>query len=224
MITLGVIVGVVLIGVASCTLVYSPTHVRFRLKVDVNEGSVVRTSSSVIRVAYGVAPPVLANLGGSDFGLDGISGNAVTIDLGGRGLLFAILRHDFSNAGYLPIAAYGLPRPYSGPQLLATLRQLKQKSGWVQVPSDALPLLIRFRNIEDSNSAQKVDASNLSASFGSDVKLESVTLELTDDPVTPAPSMWPAWLKELGTNEYINHTVGCSRTSLCLQGADFKGF
>lgn len=46
------------------------------------------------------------------------------------------------------------------------------------------PLLVTFANIADPASVQQVDAANLAASFGPGVKLKSITLEITDEPVT----------------------------------------
>ena len=44
--------------------------------------------------------------------------------------------------------------------------------------------------------AQRVDPFDLAATFGLGVKLVRSTLEVTGDPITPAPSNWPSWLKE----------------------------
>jgi hypothetical protein len=227
LISIGVIVGVVLVGVSSCWLAYGPTRVRYRLTISVADGNVVRSGSSVIEVAYSAALPIFRGVGGPQIGAN-VYGNAVTVDLGPKGLLFSIFRVDdygtFS-MGEIPIAAYGLKNPGDSPDLLeADLTQLKQKSGWVEVPRDFLPTLIRFSDINDPNSAGKVDPSNLAASFGAGVELKSVKLELTNDPITPVPPVWPAWLKELGTDQYVNHSVICGKVPFCLQGADFKGF
>lgn len=229
LIAMGIVVGLVLIGVSSCWLAYGPTHFRYRLTIEVKEGEVVRSGSSVIEVTYQVALPIFRGLPGQ-WGVS-VRGNATTVDLGARGLLFAVHRGgsnygDFS-MGEIPIAAYGLKNPYNSPeQLEADLGQLKRKSGRVEVPKDVLPRLIRFRNIDDPNSAEKVDPSDLAASFGAGIELKSVKLELTNDPITPVPAAWPAWLKVLGTDQYVGGDSVCEIkiTPLCLQGADFKGF
>jgi hypothetical protein len=224
LIAFGIVVGLVLIGISSCWLAFAPTHIRYRLTIEVQDGDVVRSGSGVVDVAYGVAP--LRGVGGSQWDAF-VYGNAVTVDLGTKGLLFAIVRRDYRGGfptGYLPIVAYGLEDPYNSPERLeADLIQLKRKSGWVEVPSEALPLLIRYRDINDPNSVQKVDPSNLAASFGAGVELKSAKLELTNDPLTPVPSVWPTWIKELGTAEYANHSVTCGVNPFCLQGEDFKG-
>lgn len=221
-----IVLGLVLFGISSCWLAYGPTHVRYRLTIDVKDGDVVRSASSVIEVTYRVALPIFRSLDGSHWGTS-VYGNAVTVDLGTKGILFAIFRvGNYGNVsmGYLPFAAYGLQNPDDSPEQVETdLGQLKQKSGWVDVPKNALPTLIRYGNIDDPNSAKKVDPSNLAASFGAGVELKSVRLELTNDPITPVPAIWPAWIKELGADQYANHSVTCRVNPYCLQGVDFKG-
>jgi hypothetical protein len=226
LISIGIVVGLVLIGISGCWYAYSPTYFRYRMTIEVNDGNMIRSGSGVIEVAY--SGPVLRNLPGPQIGAD-VQGNAVTVDLGPKGLLFAIFRvgnYGTFSMGEIPIAAYGLKNPGDSPELLeADLSQLKRKSGWVEVPKDFQPTLIRFSDIDDPNSAGKVDASNLGASFGAGVELKSVKLELTNDPITPVPSVWPAWLKELAANQYLGGDSICvvQNTPLCLQGADFKG-
>ncbi len=53
-----------------------------------------------------------------------------------------------------------------------------------EVPSKEYPLLVTFTDINDSKSVKLVDPANLAASFGSGYNLKSITLEITDDPVT----------------------------------------
>ena len=224
LIAIGIVAGLVLIGISSCWLAYGPTHIRYRLTIEAKDGDVVRSGSSVIEVAYRIAPS-FAFGGGPQIGVD-VHGNAVTVNLGPKGVLFAIFRVDDSgmSMGEIPIEAYGLKKPGDSPELLKEdLTRLRRKSGSADVPKDVLPTLIRFRNIDDPNSAGKVDPSDLAASFGAGVELKSVKIELTNDPITPVPAVWPAWLKELGADEYVNHSATCGVNPFCLQGIDFKG-
>ncbi len=46
------------------------------------------------------------------------------------------------------------------------------------------PLLVTFKDINDPTSVQQVDPDNFAATFGPDIKLKSITLEITDEPVT----------------------------------------
>ena len=54
----------------------------------------------------------------------------------------------------------------------------------VSLPADGLPILVTFGDITDPTSVQRVDPTDLAASFGPSVDLKAVTLEITDEPVT----------------------------------------
>lgn|GEM_PF-2498562 len=52
------------------------------------------------------------------------------------------------------------------------------------LPSEALPLLVTLNNIADPSTVTVVDPDNLAATFGPGVTLLSVTVELTEEPMT----------------------------------------
>ena len=52
------------------------------------------------------------------------------------------------------------------------------------IPAKFYPMLVTFDDINDPKSVKKVDPANLAASFGSGVSLKSISLEITDEPVT----------------------------------------
>ncbi|WP_426609197.1 hypothetical protein [Bradyrhizobium sp. McL0616] len=62
----------------------------------------------------------------------------------------------------------------------------------------ALPQLIRFVDINDERRYVKLAPDDIAVSFGPGVELKRVVLQLTDDPVTQLPDVWPQWLKEKG--------------------------
>lgn len=64
-------------------------------------------------------------------------------------------------------------------------------------------MMVRFTNINDPNSGEEVDPRNLATTMGPGVHLASVTFELTHDPVTPIPRIWPAWLKSQTVREVV---------------------
>jgi hypothetical protein len=75
-----------------------------------------------------------------------------------------------------------------------------RQSGPRDVPFTVLPKLIRFTDINDPHTLVSISPYDLAASFGPGVQLKRVILELTDDPVTPAPEIWPQWMKVKGQN------------------------
>jgi hypothetical protein len=225
LISLVIFVGLVLLCAASCAIEYPEIHIRYRLKFDVKVDDEVRSGSGVIEASYQIVPDSL-NVMGTGVGVNHIYGSAITIDLGERGQLFAVLRNYLSyyGVGVTPLIAYGLGVPTMPSVLKAKLRQLERKSGWVDVPIDALPMLVRFRDINDPWSAEKVDPRNLSATFGEGVELLHVSLELTNDPISEMPGNWPAWMKALKITDNLGGATISGHAPLGLQGAEFKGY
>ncbi|TAI60520.1 hypothetical protein CWO89_40235 [Bradyrhizobium sp. Leo170] len=68
-----------------------------------------------------------------------------------------------------------------------------RQSGPRDVPFVILPKLVRFRDITPQTLV-RVSPYDLAASFGPVVSLKRVVLQLTDDPITPPPNIWPQWL------------------------------
>jgi hypothetical protein len=200
------------------SLIWQNIPVRFRLTLEVKDGDQIRTGSSVLEVEYPISPDSL-QLGGSSFRR--VVGYAVTVDLGQKGLLFLtfINAHRTSQqvielnkrifcaldeAPCLPFAAYAgpgsLPVNSTPSGQKAALDQLLRQSGPREVPFVALPQLVRFFDINDKSTKRIVSPFDLSASFGPGVQLNRVVLELSRSAITPAPQIWPQWLKVKGEN------------------------
>jgi hypothetical protein len=223
---LGIFAGLVLVGIVSCSIAYPEIHIRYRLKFDVKVDDTIRTGSGVVEVSYQIVPDYM-NVNGALVGLNHIYGNAITIDLGEKGLLFAVFRMPSDShyrLGDTALPAYGLETSNTPSKLKASLRQLQRKSGLVEVPIDAVPLLVCFRDINDPWSAEKVDPRNFSATFGKGVELIRVSLELTDDPISEMPANWPAWMKALKVGDNLGGAIISGHAPLGLQAAEFKGY
>jgi hypothetical protein len=217
------------------SVIFPTYHVRYRLEFVVKDHGQIRTGSAVIGAVYTLTPDFLAMAGGAHVpgGASAVNGFAVNTDLGSRGLLFAALRTYSGDVtgtmGQLPLIAYGLTPPGTFEDSRITLNQLKSKRGWADIPLDCLcmPLLLRFRNINDPMSAEKVDPKNLAATFGKGVELVSVRLELTSDPTTEMPAGWPDWLKSVHETfsqpGYIGGGILSKDSPYGLQSYDFKG-
>jgi hypothetical protein len=62
-----------------------------------------------------------------------------------------------------------------------------------------MPKLIRFVEVNGEREWIELQPANLAISFGPRVEFKRVVLQLTDEPVTPQPKIWPQWLvMELG--------------------------
>jgi hypothetical protein len=95
------------------------------------------------------------------------------------------------------------------------MRALKRQRPNAELPIDLFPMLVRFRDISDPLSVEKVDPANLSATLGPGVTLRRATIEITDDPVTTGIEERLPWLKELekrggaldGSNTSTNNSL-----------------
>src|SRR5580693_9282184 len=81
--------------------------------------------------------------------------------------------------------------PSSG---LAAVRELQTKEGPVEIAPDRLPMVVRFRNINERDTIEEVDPRDLAAPYGPGVRLARARFEFTTDPVSPMPQTWPEWL------------------------------
>jgi hypothetical protein len=142
-----------------------------------------------------------------------ITGEAVVVDMGPRGLLFATLRKPsdltFSGAGgsgggynanmmQFPEQKFrgDISPSASGKEKFAAyvdeLDRLKPKS---DLALGDVPVLVRFGDPNDPKSISLVDPRDLAASFGAGVILKLATVEITDDAVTTGIEARLPWLK-----------------------------
>jgi hypothetical protein len=201
----GAIVG----GLCLAYLMFFPTdYLRYRLTLDVDVNGVMRTGSGVVEIAYQGMPDWLSEIGqGAHFG-GVMRGCAITVDLGEHGLLFVVDSRPFlenptthllalpklASLNMLPFIAYDLSQSYDPSSGLAAVRELQTKEGSVEVPPDKLPMLLRFRNLDDGDTIEELDPRDLTAAYGPGVRLARAQFEFTTDPVTPMPAIWPKWL------------------------------
>lgn len=185
---------------------------RYCLTVEVDTPEGLKTGYSVIEVSTAragensIPTPRLISMRSR--------GQAVVVDLGKRGLLFAILSNgessDWANDVMLLLTP-PLPEPRKWtdedvrnwfPKRFAAMLEHREV---IEVPRyypdngnrddiPARPLLVRFGDISDPTSVEKVDPDALSASFGEGVKLRRITIQLTEEPVTTGIEKRLVWL------------------------------
>jgi hypothetical protein len=213
LVALGILVGLVVLVVGYLWLSFYNIHVRYRLTVEVQDDDQIKTGSSVIELLYNIEP----DWSPSHFnGFPTFIGYAPTVDLGEKGMLFLTFSNAMRNSkqqaernkqvfclfddiGCLPFAAYHISSGSTEPsQKRAALRELLRQSGPRDVPFITLTQLIRFVDVNGEHRYVDLPPDNLAVSFGPGVALKRVVLQLTDDPVTPRPEIWPQWLKQKG--------------------------
>lgn len=171
---------------------------RYRMTVEVETPQGLRTGSSVIQVRTSKGPafpgPEAATLS------TGIRGEAVAVDLPGGQTLFALLRNDDSvdAAGYYAEAAYAAREPsLRAMDWQGLIVAMKPMQGEAELPSSAYPMLVRFQNVSDPTTVEKVEPGNLAGAFGEGMRLRRITVEMTDDRLTEGIEQRLPWLDNL---------------------------
>jgi hypothetical protein len=135
------------------------------------DGEVV--SGSAISFVHWDEPNAFGNYGTE------YRGEATIIDLGERGILFALI-----GEGTKYVARYTLTDELGERLYEKLFPKIEQFRGTREVPRDRFPLLVTFDDINDPTTVKRVDPDDLAASFGPGVSLKRTTLTITDEPVT----------------------------------------
>ncbi len=180
-------------------------EIRYRMTLEADvDGRPVR-GSGVIQVSYAVQPKIFPE---APSVLSGVRGEAVVLDLGARGMAFLLLRPD-RDWRYRPesvlLNVFG-NGTVDGPDDAPSLTWLRKLRGKAEVPLAKLPLMVRFRDIVDPKTVERVEPTNLAATFGPGVRLLRATVEITDEPVTWAIDRTLPWLTHLD-----DHSLGGTR-------------
>ena len=172
-----------------------PVHsLRYKLALEVETPEGLKTGASVVQLS--VRHITAIDVGGS-FPRE-IRGEAVAVDLGRRGLLFALLSADgdrktSKSAENIAQAALGFKG--GNETLLPWIDSAQAAKLKAAVPAEFLPMLVTFRDIADPKTVERVDPNNLAAAFGPGVTLKRATLEITDEPITTGIEKRLGWLE-----------------------------
>lgn len=175
----------VVVTVAASIILFPSTTVRYRLTLEANVDGEPTIGSSVIEVSYGKKLRLLPNE--SELYID-VRGEAVALELRQRGFLFALLKggeDSRSGAETIVLRAFNFPGGILTGPVEEGISHVHKLSGKVELPLTSLPLLVRFRDITDPLTVEKVDPLDLEKSFGPDVKLTRATLEIVPSGIWP---------------------------------------
>jgi hypothetical protein len=195
------IIAIVAIGVLAAVIGWnyltgppSTLHYRLTLKVDVQGQPHI--GSGVIETRWG-DQRYASNLAGGVAWHVFVKGEAVVVDLGERGLLFAVLKGPLGSRCYDPasLLVVALGGQSIGGMTSDLLRAFSQRTAPTKLDSSCIPMLVKFRDLSDPTSVELVNPSNLAASFGPGVKLLEATIAVTHDPVTHGIVTALPWLK-----------------------------
>jgi hypothetical protein len=179
-------------------------HCRRVLVVDTPEGQ--RSGSNVVELKIHFPGGMTRALGYAVRG-EG-QGEATVVDLGPRGLLFATVASEkaLASGGVEFYAGCEAPFPRgkfpgkfvqggsADDQYVDYLDELNRQKPRGDMPLNYLPMLVRFRDLHDPTSVERADPSDLAASFGPGVKLDRMSVEITDASVTKGIETALPWL------------------------------
>ena len=229
---LGIFVALIVGAVVIYNLAFPSVTVRYRLTLEAQVDGEPRTGSGVIEVTYAKQ----SRFAGQRPGIETFRGEAVVLDLGQRGALFGLLTAD-TDARSVPetiiLRAFGFPGGVLPGPVDAGLRQLQHLSGSRELPLTSLPLLVRFRDLNDPMTVERVDPLNIGKSFGAGARLIRATLEIvpagiwplnslgiTGEPITRGVYQRLPWLEALKGN-YLHGGGSARGAPLGLDGGDF---
>ncbi|NOT72322.1 MAG: hypothetical protein HOP09_13905 [Hyphomicrobium sp.] len=204
----------VILSYAGCQILIPARTVNFRMTYEVETPEGLKTGSSVIAATY------VRQIGIVGRSFRGTTrGEAVTVDLGPRGTLYALLSSPSRPGGDGHVemlkdifglhAETDLPGASSVYNFAAVSgrRELTYDQPWI-VPGTQrtmawiLPKLVLFKDETDPKSIETVDPLNLAASFGEGVRLKRVIIEITKDPVTVGIKKRLAWLSDFFDKQF----------------------
>ncbi|WP_341713052.1 hypothetical protein [Erythrobacter sp.] len=201
---------IVLLPLAACGD-DTPTY-RYRMTVEVETPDGLRTGSSVIEVETARSGGI-PNYGSVQ---NRYRGEAVAVDLGDAGVLFALLRSkqrvDWAGNIMFLVAPPGVSADgdrFRGryQNMLAMRREVSlpqfYKTSHTERRSTGIPMLVTFEDLSDPTTIIEVDPDNLAATFGDGYSLKRVAVQMTNEPVTVGIVNRLGWLDNLAAYRTI---------------------
>ena len=233
---LAIIAALVALPPIAYGLAYPTLTLRYRLTLEAEIDGKPKTGSGVIEVIYSKQPEFAS-------GRDRVSshrGEAVVLDLGDRGTLFALLQAG-SDSRSIPesiiLRAFNFDGgAFPGPTVEEGFKKLRQLSGKRELPLMSLPLLVRFRDLNDPMTVEKVDPLDIRKSFGDGARLVRATLEIvpmgiwplnwfgmTGEPITTGIENRLSWFTSL-RGKYLHGGASARGAPLELDSGDFANY
>jgi hypothetical protein len=197
---------------------YPSATLRYRMTVTMDTPEGPKTGSAVREVTLRTAP-VIDGLSGPR---GWVKGEAVVVDLGKRGVLFALLRggpHTVDYGWNILFDAFPHDAPLS-PEGVRYYGSLK--SGKVTLTPDLYPMLVKFKDLKDPKTVQAIYPINGKSGpdefksfedvFGNGVKIYEINLEISNDPIIFSINSWLPWLQGIRSN--IDGTLATTSTEL----------
>lgn len=203
---------------------------RYKMTVEVETPEGIKTGFAVREVTVNKVEPEIQGLNVTQAH---VKGEAVVIDLGKRGVLFAVPANDYSTVfqafpmpGKIP-GAEGFT--HAGLDYYSTLKNAR-----ADLPPKLYPWLVMFKDINDPKSVimvkggefdvQKQDyvpVDRFAKIFGDGVILKNVMIEMTEEPITWQIDKWLPWLNQL-KGGYLHGGLTSRNAPYGMHGGYFK--
>ncbi len=170
---------------------------RYKMMVAVDTPEGEKTGSAVREISVTCTPRVLPDVIPC---IPRVKGEAVVIDLGKRGVLFALMTGAGGDVDYgddIVYKAFSSPMPALTPEGIRYYRSLKGVTA--TLTPEEYPMFVRFRDPKDpktleqlldmeqvgtgTNRKMQIKEDHFEDAFGKGVHLKSVTMEMTDESV-----------------------------------------
>lgn len=174
-------------GVVLAFAVIFPTQSwRYKMTVSVETPEGIKTGSAVREVSVTdnpkITPETIPHIE--------VKGEAVVVDLGKRGVLFALMRN-YRGSNYAFNISYLTIGGNLSPEGIRFLQNATGKKAVLE--PKRYPMLVMFKDIKDPKTVTpilefgpdgSIKADHFEELFGKGVKLKEISIELTDEPVT----------------------------------------
>jgi hypothetical protein len=194
-----VVLGIIAIPIAcfGSAFVYETWHTytyRYRLTIEVEADGNVHVGSGVRQASLTRKATWIPQTGGA---YSGVRGEAIAIDLGKRGMLFALLKGVTfkGDAERIVIEAFSAP-PHLMPASAANMQRYKDTVLKSELAPNQYPLFVRFRDLNDPMTVELFDDTMSPRLSPDDPRLLRVTIETTRDAVTSGLSKTLVWFDE----------------------------
>jgi hypothetical protein len=238
---LAIVLAALIAAIALYVTAYPSVTFRYRLTVEAEVDGQAKLGSGVIEVTYQKHMSIGAM--GRDVS-PSFRGEAVILDLGTRGMLFALLMAgSASRSGpeSIVLSTFGMPGGAFPGWDAESLKKLRSLSGKRELPLEDLPMIVRFRDVNDPKSVERIDPL-VGKSLGPNARLTRATLEIvpagiwplntlgiTGEPITTGIEKWLPWISDhydikLDGQRYEKSTADLKLANSLASGAFRAGF
>lgn len=203
-IVLGIIASIVVAVIVAWKIVYPTNTLRYKVTVEIKTPEGLKVGSAVREVTV-MQQPELPDSGPNITQ----KGEAVVIDLGKRGIAFAVMDTDDYWTFFEAFAQQGGAGNALEPE---DMKYYDSVEGKRSLGHEGHPLIITFKDIKDPKSVETVYRvkrtaipnsfgytyeveNNFEEIFGSGVRLKEITIETTDEPAKRVVEEYLLWLK-----------------------------